>query len=67
MPSDPPPTYTDTEGAAAYLSMSPATLETWRARGKGPAFIKSGSNVRYSYADLDAFMQANRQEPQGDE
>lgn len=63
MADTPSPAYTDTEGAASYLALSPATLETWRSRGGGPPFTKMGSNVRYAYTDLAAWAEANRQEP----
>jgi len=46
----------DTEGAAGYLSMSPATLETRRVRGGGPPFVKAGRLVLYRISDLDAWV-----------
>lgn len=46
-----------TEGqAAAYLSLSPATLRDRRSLGLPPTFRKAGSAVRYRVADLDAFL-----------
>lgn len=27
--------------AAAFIGVSPATLENWRVRGEGPAFVKT--------------------------
>lgn len=42
--------------AAAYLGLAPKTLSRWRWSGKGPAFHKFGSSVRYSINDLDSFI-----------
>jgi hypothetical protein len=43
--------------AAAYLGLAPTTLARWRWRGdRGPKFVKLGSAVRYSVADLDIFI-----------
>jgi Helix-turn-helix domain len=43
--------------AAAYLSVSIRTLESWRAAGKGPAFKKNkNGTIRYHIDDLDAFL-----------
>jgi len=55
--------YTDNAGAAAFLGLQPATLEIWRTRREGPAFIKVGKVVRYSMADLREWMEARRQKP----
>lgn len=42
--------------AAAYLGLAPKTLSRWRWAGKGPAFHKLGSAVRYSVLELDSFI-----------
>lgn len=42
--------------AAAYLGLAPKTLARWRWAGKGPAFHKLGSAVRYSIRELDSFV-----------
>lgn len=42
--------------AATYLELAPKTLARWRWAGKGPAFYKLGSAVRYSVDDLDSFV-----------
>lgn len=43
--------------AAAYLGLAPKTLARWRWQGnRGPAHIKLGSAVRYSVAELDAYI-----------
>lgn len=45
-----------TPQAAAYLSLSPNTLNRWRWTGDGPRFVKLGRSVRYRLNDLDAWM-----------
>ncbi len=42
--------------AADYLGLSPATLETLRTRGGGPAFAKLGRRVVYARQDLDRWI-----------
>ena len=50
----------DTEKeAAAYLNVSPRTLQAWRLRGNGPAYVKLGNAVRYDRATLDRFIAEN--------
>ena len=47
----------DSDGAAEYLSCSPATLKVWRSRGEGPRYhIVHTRLVRYHVEDLDAFV-----------
>ena len=53
----------DTAGAARYIDMKAPTLTTWRALGIGPAFIKIGRYVKYTRADLDAYIAAHRVDP----
>jgi excisionase family DNA binding protein len=48
-----------TPQAAEYLGgIKPNTLEGQRVRGEGVRFIKIGRLVRYSVADLDAYLEA---------
>ncbi len=51
-----------TEQAAAYLKSTPGTLETWRKKGRGPAYHGGHRFTRYHVGDLDAWMrgEANR-------
>ncbi len=49
-----PPLLT-TEEAAGHLGFEPETLEAWRSRRTGPAFIKMGKHVRYRLRDLIAY------------
>jgi len=46
----------DERQAAAYLNLSPRTLQAWRRRGDGPRYLKLGAAVRYDRADLDAWL-----------
>ena len=56
-----------TPGAAAYLGLSPKTLEKWRLRGEGPRFLKLGRTVVvYDKVDLDAYMRECRRESTSD-
>lgn len=49
-----------TTEAAKYLGLAKSTLEAWRVRGGGPAFLKYGNKaVRYRQADLDAFQEGS--------
>jgi predicted site-specific integrase-resolvase len=47
---------------AEWLDVSERTLEFWRYVGKGPAYVKVGKRVRYRPADVEAFLEANRQD-----
>lgn len=44
--------------AAEILNVEVATLRRWRWAGKGPAFRKIISAVRYDPADLEAFIES---------
>ena len=44
--------------AAAFLRLSPRSLDRWRVSGEGPAFRKFGGRVRYTRADLEAWADA---------
>ncbi|WP_366139070.1 helix-turn-helix domain-containing protein [uncultured Rhodoferax sp.] len=48
------------DGAAALASVSRRTLPVWRVQGKGPKFIKIGRLVRYSEADVIAWIEENK-------
>lgn len=45
--------------AADLLSLSVRTLQAWRTRAFGPAFVRAGRAVRYRRRDLFAWMDAN--------
>ena len=44
--------------AAAYLRLSPRTLERHRVAGSGPRFVKAGKRVLYRVDDIDAWVAA---------
>jgi hypothetical protein len=46
--------------AAAFLGLSPRTLEGWRTRGDGPDFVRMGAAVRYCIDDLLQFIEKNK-------
>lgn len=45
--------------AARYLGVSPSTLNSWRVKRVGPAFVKVGRMVRYAPDALRAFVDEN--------
>ena len=50
--------------ADELLALIPySTMAHWRSEGRGPAFIKIGPKVFYRGRDLNAWLDANRQEP----
>ena len=52
-----PPTLLNTRVAAQALGVQPRTLEDWRRRGGGPAYIRlSATCVRYSLDSLQAWL-----------
>ena len=58
----------DQRQAAALLTLSPATLASWRSRGRGPAYFRLGSRaIRYRRSDLERFLERDRVEPMGGE
>lgn len=46
--------------AATILCCSIGLMRKWRLYGGGPGYCRLGRLVRYSEADLVAFIQANR-------
>ena len=47
-----------TAAAAQILGVKPFTLQAWRGRGKGPAYVRVSANrVRYRVEALDAWVQ----------
>ncbi|EIC19839.1 helix-turn-helix domain-containing protein [Thiorhodovibrio frisius] len=49
----------DTKQAAAYLNISPSTLETWRVRKTCIIpYLKLGKSVRYRKQDLDSYIES---------
>ena len=58
--NDNAPHYLSTREAAAFLGLSPRTLDRYRVSGEGPHFHKFGSSVRYARADLESWAEARR-------
>jgi len=59
-----PPTLLDTAAAAQVLGLQPRTLEHWRSKRRGPAFIRlSATRVRYALDDLESWLQARTDTP----
>ena len=56
--SAPPVRYLTNDEAAAFLRLSPRTLEKMRVIGGGPRFRKFGRRVMYAIADLEAWADA---------
>jgi len=42
------------------------TLESWRHRGRGPAYIKLGRLVRYRSADIELWLDRSAIRPSND-
>lgn len=45
--------------AADLLNLSSRTLQAWRAKGVGPAFVRAGRAIRYRRRDLIAWVESN--------
>ena len=48
----------DTDEAATICGLSPRTLRTWRSdgSGKGPAFVRVGTAIRYRSSDVQTWI-----------
>lgn len=58
MPAAAPSRYLNNDEAAAFLGLSPRTLEKQRVIGGGPRFRKFGRRVMYALSDLQAWADA---------
>jgi len=48
----------DTDEAAVFLHMTPATLRFWRHKGTGPRYFRLGGHkVFYKHEDLEAWVE----------
>lgn len=54
----------DTKQASHRLGLTHRTLEQWRYLGKGPPFVRIGGAIRYLPAELDAWLNAQRVDPE---
>ena len=50
------PEFLDEWGLCALLAISSVTATKWRAKAKGPPFIKVGRLVRYRRSDVEAWL-----------
>lgn len=55
----PPVLFLDSHQAAAFLRLSPRTLEKHRVVGGGPRFIKFGRRVVYKISELEEWAAAH--------
>src|SRR5262249_57804999 len=53
------------EKAAAVLGMKPATLSSWRAKGKGPKFHQVGRSAFYRRQDILDWIDQQAVTPKG--
>lgn len=58
--------FVNEHAAAEELGTAVATLRRWRWAGRGPAYFKIGSLVRYDVSDLRAFADAGRRQSTSD-
>jgi len=49
--------------AAHLLNLSVRTLQAWRLRGIGPAFVRAGRAIRYRRDDIIDWIAANTVAP----
>jgi excisionase family DNA binding protein len=49
-----------TREAARRLGLAAGTLQNWRIRGQGPAFVRLGKAIRYDEGDLARFIAQGR-------
>lgn len=50
----------DTKEVAEYLRKEPHTLENWRSKGFGPAWIKNGHDVLYRWSDVEEWLSSRQ-------
>ncbi|MCU1612773.1 MAG: hypothetical protein JWO98_313 [Frankiales bacterium] len=51
---------------AAYLQLpSVQTLYNWRTKGVGPRGVRVGKHLRYRWADVDAWLERQAEQPVG--
>ena len=44
------------ETLATYLGVSLSTIYSWNSSGYGPAFVKLGNLVRYTFEDVELWL-----------
>jgi hypothetical protein len=55
-----------TEEVAGYLRKPAKTLANWRSMGMGPRYRLVGRDVRYDWADVDAWLKDQASGPGND-
>ena len=65
--SDPLPRYLGPEAAAAYVGLSPKTLQRMRVTGEGPRYVKARRRVIYDRLDLDDWVAERKRRFTGEE
>ena len=53
----------NSEEVARILGVKPDTLRQWRHKNRGPAYTRIERFIRYSRADLNAYIERNRSTP----
>jgi hypothetical protein len=43
---------------SALIGVSTGTLRSWRERGDGPAWLKTGKLIKYAPGDVEAWLSA---------
>jgi hypothetical protein len=57
IPADDDDVLLDTEAAAAFLGLAPATLDIWRCTGRyNLAFVRIGRSIKYTKRHLKQFI-----------
>jgi len=55
----------DQDELSSILGVPAGTLEQWRARGRGPAFLRIGRHVRYDPVEIRRWLDSRRNRPRG--
>jgi predicted DNA-binding transcriptional regulator AlpA len=54
----------DTKQTAAWLGVAPITLEIWRSKERGPAYVIMGTrSIRYRRTDVQTWLTAQTRQP----
>ena len=59
--------YMTTREVAAYVGLSPRTLESYRSRGGGPPYYDLGGVVRYLLSEVADWVSARRRNSTSDD
>jgi Helix-turn-helix domain len=64
--TEPPSALATPQEVADYLRKPVKTLAQWRYQGIGPAYHRSGRDVRYAWSDVLDWVARQRRETVGD-